>query len=447
MEPTYMVYDDIANKLKRKQRSLIPLNIVVVIISLVAAISLMFTPLITIDLTNADQIIAEFTDDQSGEESENDNSQVISAVLRSIGSQVSLTPTDIIQFALAEKNIDYIADVSADILTQSTEDLIINVGIPTITQIVFDNTGVEIPEIEEPEIILEEIKSLETATPEQTEEIINNIANEIQRQVGTDVVDEEVRQAIISAIDDAYNKTIEYNDGSFTLEACICVLASEYVDLEEFFNNVSISSNNENHTSSVTGIIRTAASSDSESETDGADTGSTETSSDDEKPIYTSYKDLVAGYLNSSSSEFVNELENILNTASPFILAFGILFIFYAVLWVILALFAFIRIFTQNKRFTMWYVKLFCFAPCLIFGIVPLVAPLIISSIGLEIAGIVSSVAGMISTMTWISGGCYVLLWLISIFWAFPIKRKIRKYNVELRNMTYTHIYGTPNQA
>lgn len=31
------------------------------------------------------------------------------------------------------------------------------------------------------------------------------------------------------------------------------------------------------------------------------------------------------------------------------------------------------------------------------------------------------------SSYTWISGGCYLLLWLLSICWAFPIKHKIRK--------------------
>ena len=39
---------------------------------------------------------------------------------------------------------------------------------------------------------------------------------------------------------------------------------------------------------------------------------------------------------------------------------------------------------------------------------------------------------GMISSLSWISGACYVVLWLISICWAFPIKRKIRRLKKEI---------------
>ena len=45
----------------------------------------------------------------------------------------------------------------------------------------------------------------------------------------------------------------------------------------------------------------------------------------------------------------------------------------------------------------------------------------------------IAAVLGAVSTLTWISGGCWVLLWLVSIFWAFPIKRKIRALNRQLK--------------
>lgn len=83
------------------------------------------------------------------------------------------------------------------------------------------------------------------------------------------------------------------------------------------------------------------------------------------------------------------------------------------------------------KKQAVYYVV--WFLPCLIFGVAPLVAGAIVPGMegGAEIAGIL----GMISTMTWISGACYILLWIISIFWAFPIKRKIRAYNKQLKAM------------
>ena len=71
----------------------------------------------------------------------------------------------------------------------------------------------------------------------------------------------------------------------------------------------------------------------------------------------------------------------------------------------------------------MWYVKLFGFQPCLIFGIVPLVATRFIPN------ATVAAAIGAISTLAWVSGACYLLLWFVSIVWAFPIKHRIRKLN------------------
>ena len=49
-----------------------------------------------------------------------------------------------------------------------------------------------------------------------------------------------------------------------------------------------------------------------------------------------------------------------------------------ALCWAFLALFSFIHIFTKNKKVGMWYVKLFGFLPCLLFFVVPTVALLVL---------------------------------------------------------------------
>lgn len=102
-----------------------------------------------------------------------------------------------------------------------------------------------------------------------------------------------------------------------------------------------------------------------------------------------------------------------------------------ALCWAFLALFSFIHIFTKNKKVGMWYVKLFGFLPCLLFFVVPTVALLVLPGM---MGGDASSAFSMISALgpnffgtVAISGICYLLLWLVSIFWCFPIKRKIRK--------------------
>lgn len=102
-----------------------------------------------------------------------------------------------------------------------------------------------------------------------------------------------------------------------------------------------------------------------------------------------------------------------------------------ALCWAFLTLFSFIHIFTKNKKVGMWYVKLFGFLPCLLFFVVPTVALLVLPGM---MGGDASSAFSMISALgpsffgtVAVSGICYLLLWLVSIFWCFPIKRKIRK--------------------
>lgn len=97
--------------------------------------------------------------------------------------------------------------------------------------------------------------------------------------------------------------------------------------------------------------------------------------------------------------------------------------VFPAVMWLILFLFALFHLFAKNKRFMMWYVKLWGFSPCMVYFVVPLVAKGIIAAVAGEVY---ASLLAMLSSLTWICGVCYLLLWCVSIFWAFPIKKKIR---------------------
>ncbi|HIY46225.1 MAG TPA: hypothetical protein H9731_06915 [Candidatus Borkfalkia excrementipullorum] len=93
-------------------------------------------------------------------------------------------------------------------------------------------------------------------------------------------------------------------------------------------------------------------------------------------------------------------------------------------LWAILALFAFLHIFLPNKKVGMWYVKLLCWLPCFIFFIAPPLA-LAVAPNFVELPAVVSSLA--FGGMTFISGICLLALWLISIFWCHPIKKRIKQ--------------------
>lgn len=99
-------------------------------------------------------------------------------------------------------------------------------------------------------------------------------------------------------------------------------------------------------------------------------------------------------------------------------------------LWAILALFAFLHIFLPNKKVGMWYVKLLCWLPCFIFFIAPPLA-LAVAPNFVELPAVVSSLA--FGGMTFISGICLLVLWLISIFWCHPIKKRIKRCTDALR--------------
>ena len=113
-----------------------------------------------------------------------------------------------------------------------------------------------------------------------------------------------------------------------------------------------------------------------------------------------------------------------------------------SLMWAIMAVIALIKLFCPNKRFTMWYVKLLCWLPCVLFVLAPFFALTLAPQL---LAGTVTGEAAEILTLATqipmsfggsgiVSGICLAVLWLISIFWFFPIKHKIRKIKNSMDN-------------
>ena len=92
-----------------------------------------------------------------------------------------------------------------------------------------------------------------------------------------------------------------------------------------------------------------------------------------------------------------------------------------AALWLLLAVFAFVHIFTRNKRVAMWYVKIFGLLPFLLFVVVPMLALAVLPALFAQMPAIAAAFLGM----TVIAAVCYVALWLVSVFWCHPIKKRI----------------------
>lgn len=395
------------DEIARRQRKLIPLNIVVAIIALVAAVSLLFAPIVSVDAVGLGDYITEMMDEQtSGEDSSAegptiDTAKIVSTVTSNMGN-VSLTTMSLATLAfsddLTETLKDYVSEIGSETLKKSEKEIITDVAVPMMVEMMEEESGEEAPDNiknMDADAIYDKAKALETASAGEVDETISALAEELQNQLGEDYISDENLADLESSIRTVYDDTVAATDGTFTIESCICVFASK--SLQE---------------------------------------------SGEITQTFTSYADLIDYFMDSalssgsgsgSDSGSSSELDDTIAQVEPILKIVAIALLFFTAVWLILFLFAFLHLFAKNKRFTMWYVKLFGFLPCLIFGVAPLVAGAIVPGMegGAEIAGIL----GMISTMTWISGACYILLWIISIFWAFPIKRKIRAYNKQLKAM------------
>ena len=367
---------------ERLQKKLVPLNIVVCIICLVAAISILFTPFIKIDMRKLDNesikeatgVDVEATLNESGFDFE------LEVIIEQIGGEISITPIDVAKFAFSEENVVklVIKEVGPAISTIIEGMLIPMTNGFILSELEIDAEGVDLSTLNDKFKALGDAKS-EDEFKGAAGDWIDELA-----KLGETTIDPEEKSAILDEFAVYYNKTIAATGGEFDLEKLICVIASESVELEE-------------PVTSYTDFIITMVDASGSGEGEGEE-----------------------GAENPSSA--LDEMDDAIKLLAK---SFFWFMAFVAGLWMILFLFSLFHIFATNKRFMMWYVKMFGFLPCLIFGVTPLAVQQALPLMGTEAAAM-APLLGAITSLTWISGACYVLLWLISIFWAFPIKRKIR---------------------
>ena len=101
----------------------------------------------------------------------------------------------------------------------------------------------------------------------------------------------------------------------------------------------------------------------------------------------------------------------------------AVFMLFIAVLWAILSLFAFIHIFTPNKKVGMWYVKATGYLPCLLFVVAPAIAMTALPTLMPEFPALGITFGGLVL----ISGACYIALWLVSAIWCHIVRKQIDK--------------------
>ena len=353
-------------ELRRRQRSLIPLNIVVVLLSLVAAFSILFMPLLTIRIDSA--ALESMQSQGGGEESTPEDGSPL-AMLDGMTISASFDGMGLARLAFSDDPAAQLFGTVGEALSEQSNEFAARALVAMSSE-----AGVEVSE-SSVAAVTDSLRALEDAQgDEAVDTAIADLCDTLRSEFNADGAidswnDEELRKQIR----DMYDTTAQHNDGVFTTEAFICV-------------NVSAGA-------------------------EGAE-------GEEDAPVYTNFSELVAGMTGGAEGDSSAAIpQGVLTGVGAAVLLF-------ALVWILLAVFAFFRIFMRNKRFTMWYVKLLGFLPCLIFGIAPLVAGKLVPE--------AAAYLGMISTLAWISGACYLLLWLISVFWAFPIKRKIRKLQREI---------------
>ncbi len=360
-----------------------------------------------------------------------------------------------------------------------------------------ENLPAEYAELVVAEELQATIDSLDGAKSAQaaSDTIIDYIDGLAEASGEVEKLTEDQKAEVSKQITQLYDKTVaETGEGNFSVEAMISVMASEMLGGVGDFNLSDIIAgfvggnggndggnggespdgtdglDGEKPEAGIVKMLVLARLALAEGEVDnggaGGNEGAGEADGSDndggEVVKYTSYRamgeGLARGFIGENFAQTlkgtimssVGENEQVFGYYGYVFIGIG----FFILLWAILFLFSFFHMFARNKRFMMWYVKLFCAWPCIIFWLVPLlvknvlatafpqiyaqVIDLVVGFVGnaLKITvtaeqatGLFNAVLSSLQTFAWISGICYLVLWIISICWAFPIKHKIRRLN------------------
>ena len=496
---------------KRLQRKLIPVNIVVCIISLVAAISLFLAPILKVDIGGMlnDKEVIEFADERIDgllDEALKDSDQndlnfkplvtnLVNGVLGKAEGAISISAYSAFQVlmagdnkaqkvldellfndnALATKLINSVVDGVANMFeTEEGKTLLEEALVSVLTSKIIN--GVEDKEVGE--AVANNIKDLvgifndlgdPSKVPDgKVDEVAGRLVDKLDSLLGQEnKTSEEDRQEFIKQVQEIYDNTQkELGEGEkVSIESIICVAVSKNVDLSgininDLLNGVLGNENGEQGETSVHIKTVDAEPGESEGETpDGEAEGGEEGEPDggegegegtegSKNKIVTNYNDMLQemGFDKNAKDNLKEKMRTTLNDGlkkvinengiNNYLGYYGYLFygmLVFIVPWLILFLFSFFHLLAKNKRFTMWYVKLICWIPSVIWLALKLF-PIVATKVSFlnkfwngEHGALIQVLFKGVSSLTWINGLCYVLLWLVSIFWAFPIKRKIRK--------------------
>ena len=479
-------------EIKRLQKKLIPVNLLMSIISLIACFTLLFAPIVKIDVGNflrSDEVASAVNIyiDSALQESDLDGvdikpvaETVVSSVLNSVNSKVKITAFSSAKVAFAkpeEKSAVLFDDILynekdglvkklVDGLTTgirnmftvdkaATEKIIVKAISTTAAEKLTEalkSNGVEFSGSIDADALTDIMLKLNTVqSDDDVKNVTNEFINTLTTQLGTnDLVTEEDREAVTNEILNFYHQTMEEVE-TFSLEAMICVALSGIPNIGDIIDGIAPKGEEGGETEPTKALVDEGAEVDPDqpttdegdekepvTPTEPTDPEPTEPTEPEEPAVvYTTYEQLLNHMLPEDLDTKVTDmvkstLDGAMSSIDPYIGYYG--YIFYGMLgfvaiWFIQFLFAFLHTFSKNKRFMMWYTKLLGCYPFIIFwgGVTALKGLIKGMAAELGLPAIIIGLVHSLSSAMWIIGVCYLLMWAISIFWAFPIKHKIRK--------------------
>lgn len=397
MEPEYdMIGEDLAPSAQdaeaRLQRKLIWPNIAILILSLAAGLSLLLGPWLDVRVQLNEPLVQQVLETADFGEDE----EIARFVLKDVQTEVraSVTP-----FALLQAGMSADRSGLRDLVNYALRDVtdaVASVGkqvLPAAITLAVAET-ITLPEGMTYEdldttVFDETIELLDAQKPAEAKDSFMTAVDTFASESLNMEIDDEARSEIESIYDEAID--LMTVDGEFSFAR---LPDAAQVLLEKYSGGTA---------PALTPIARAASLLAAES----ADTGES--------------GDSLFAILEDPGS-YVDRLDDqtaeIIKAAC---LALGFVMVAHAALWLILAVFALVHIFTPNKKVAMWYVKLFGLAPFLAFVAVPILALAVLPSLIPELPAIAATFLGM----TVVSAVCYVALWLVSIFWCHPIKKRL----------------------
>ena len=364
------------------KRNLIPYNMVLVLVSIVAIISLFFFPILTINLGQMMTGLLVTAPNEDDELSASSASIVL--LLKALDTKLEFTMVDfagiafdknpgatmLTEYVLGEDNLVESAVLS---MVAST---VLKDNLPTMSEL----RGLDLTAVNSELYALEK----EGADPvEVAHNYVDKLNVELERVGAEAVPSVSVAEA---AFNDMYSTVCNQMGGKFTVEGFICL---------------GLCAGQENPPTTYREFAERVA------------------NGDVPENVGDAYENISADF-----DAALTVFEPIASIGGYMKYVFFVLLALIAP-WVFLLFFALLHILLPNKKVSIWYVMAFGALPALLFWVIPFVLGKILGLFSNEMLGIISVVLGAIGSYAWISGICFLFVWILDMVWAHRIKRQL----------------------